>query len=134
VADVRCLVRVDAGVLDQAEARATDVGVPVPGDCANGGGAIKADIEIAGSRNPDRSYAFWKLGAKFGGEFHGDGTGRLTEALSQFECNWQGEFPESDVWRLLDRELSEDDVVLGEQDGLDAGLERELNCADHSCI
>jgi hypothetical protein len=47
MADVGGLVGVDAGVLDEAEAGAADVGVLVCGDAAEGGGAVKTDVEVA---------------------------------------------------------------------------------------
>ncbi len=58
VADVRGLVGVDAGVLDEAEAGAADVGVLVGGDAADGGGAVEADVEIAGAGDFDAGDAF----------------------------------------------------------------------------
>src|ERR1019366_1728624 len=42
------------------------------------------------------------------------------------------EFAERDVRRLFDRELREGNVVFREQDGLNARLERELNCSIHA--
>ncbi len=49
VADVCGLVGVDAGVLDEAEAGAADVGVEVCGNTAHGGGAVEADVEVTGA-------------------------------------------------------------------------------------
>src|ERR1700733_5044736 len=51
VTDMRCFVWVDAGVFDEAEARATDIGVLVASDPAHGGGAVEADVEVARSGN-----------------------------------------------------------------------------------
>ena len=53
VADVRGLVGIDAGVLDEAEAGAADVGVLVGGDAADGGGAVETDVEVAGAGDFD---------------------------------------------------------------------------------
>jgi hypothetical protein len=58
VADVRGFVRIDASVFDEAEAGATDVGVLVGGDAADGGGAVEADVEVAGSCDFDAGDAF----------------------------------------------------------------------------
>ncbi len=58
VADVGGFVGVDAGVLDEAEAGAADVGVLVGGDAADGGGAVEADVEVAGSCDFDAGDAF----------------------------------------------------------------------------
>ena len=46
---MRGLVGVDAGVLDEAEAGAADVGVLVGGDVTDDGGAVEADVEVAGA-------------------------------------------------------------------------------------
>ncbi len=58
VADVGGFVGVDAGVFDEAEAGASDVGVLVGGDAADGGGAVEADVEVAGSGDFDAGDAF----------------------------------------------------------------------------
>ncbi len=58
MADVRGLVGIDAGVLDEAEAGAADVGMLVGGDAADGGGAVEADVEVAGSGDFNAGYTF----------------------------------------------------------------------------
>ena len=58
MADVRGLVGIDAGVLDEAEAGAADVGVLVGGDAADGGGAVEADVEVACAGDFDAGDAF----------------------------------------------------------------------------
>ena len=49
VADVRGLVGVDAGVLDEAEAGAAEGGVLIARDARDGGGAVEPDVEVAGA-------------------------------------------------------------------------------------
>ena len=51
-------VGIDAGVLDEAEAGAADVGVLVGGDAADGGGAVETDVEVACSGDFDAGDAF----------------------------------------------------------------------------
>jgi hypothetical protein len=58
VADVGGFVRIDAGVFDEAEAWAAYVGVLVGCDATDGGGAVEADVEIAGSCDFDAGDAF----------------------------------------------------------------------------
>ena len=87
VADVRGLVGVDAGVFDEAEAGAADVGVLVSGDTADSSGAVEADVEVARSGDFDAGDAgkFRESRGEFGGEFGCDGAGSFAEALGQFE-------------------------------------------------
>ena len=58
VADVGGFVGVDAGVFDEAEAWAADLGALVGCDAANGGSAVEADVEVAGSCDLDARDAF----------------------------------------------------------------------------
>src|SRR5205823_8711557 len=58
VADVGGFVGIDAGVFDEAEAWATDVGVLIGGDAADGGGAVETDVEITGAGDFDAGDAF----------------------------------------------------------------------------
>ncbi|XWK71073.1 hypothetical protein RBB80_18810 [Tunturiibacter gelidiferens] len=69
VANVSGFVGVDAGVLDEAEAWAADVGVLVVGDAADGGGAVEADVEVACAGYFYACYAFER--GEDGGEFGG---------------------------------------------------------------
>ena len=134
VADVGGFVGVDAGVLDQAEAGAADVGVLVGGDAADGGGAVEADVEIAcaGDLYAGDAFEVGKCGGEFCGQFGGDGAGGFAEALGELEGDRKGEFAQGDVGRLLDDQVREGDVVFCEEDGLDAGQERLLDCAIHA--
>jgi hypothetical protein len=87
VANVGGLVGVDAGVLDQAKAGTANVGVAVGGDGAHGGGAVEADVEVAGAGDLDTGDA-WDLierGIQLGGEFDRDRTGGFAQALGEFK-------------------------------------------------
>ena len=132
VADVGGFVGIDAGVLDEAEAGAADVGMLVGGDAAESGGAVEADVEVACAGYFYAGYSFGELRAEFCSEFGGDDAGGFAEALGQFEGYREGEFAEGDAGRLLDDEVRERGVVLGEEDGLDAGQQGLLNCAIHA--
>src|SRR5216683_2778417 len=134
VADMRGLVGVDAGVLDEAEAGAADLGVLVGRDAADGGGAIEADVEVARSGDLDAGYSL-EFGERRGQlccKLGRDGARGFAEALGQLEGNGEGKLAEGDAGRLLDGQLSKGDVVLREEDGLDAGQKRLLDCAIHA--
>ena len=109
VADMRGLVGINAGVLDEAEAGASDVGVLIGGDAPDGGGTVETDVQVTSSCDFNRGNAF-EFGAvrcQFGGEFRGqfssDGAGGFAEALGQLEGDGKRELAESDAGRLLDR-------------------------------
>ena len=65
-------------------------------------------------------------------ELGGDGPGGFAEALGELKGDGKGELAEGDGGGLLDCEAFDGEVVLGEEDGLDAGEERLLDCAIHS--
>jgi hypothetical protein len=134
MADVRGFVGVDAGVLDQAEAGATDIGVLIGGDSAHGSSAIEADVEVSGSGDfyAGNALEIGKNSGEFGCELCCDDARSLAKALGQLEGDREGELAESDAGRLLNRELREGDVVLREKNGLNVGQERLLNCAIHA--
>ncbi len=69
VSDVRGFVGVDAGVFDETEAGAADVGVLVGGDAADGGGAVETDVEIAcaGDFYAGDAWKFRECCGEFGG-------------------------------------------------------------------
>ena len=123
VADVGGFVGVDAGVLDETEAGASDVGVLVGGDAPDGGGAVEAYVEVScpGDFNAGDAFEFRESGGEFCCQFGRDGAGGFAEALCQLESYGEGEFAECDAGRLLNDELRERDVVLREEDGLNAG-------------
>ncbi len=132
VADMGGFVGIDAGVLDEAEAGASDVGVLVGGNAAGDGGAVEADVEVACSGYFYAGDAFGELGRELSGQFSGDGSGSFAETLGELEGYGEGEFAQGDGGGLLYDEIRERGVVLGLQDGLDAGQERLLNCAIHA--
>src|ERR1035441_4410924 len=133
MADVRGLVRIDAGVFDQAESRAANFGMPVGGDRADSGSAVEPDVQVAGPGNLDRGDS-WQLierRIQFRGQLSRNRARRFAKSLGQFKRDGQREFAERNVRWLLDRELRENDVVFRGQNCLNASLKGELNCAIH---
>src|SRR5271154_812698 len=66
MADVGGFVGIDAGVLDEAEAGAPDVGVLVGGYAAGDGGAVETNVEVACSGYFYGGDAFGELSGEFG--------------------------------------------------------------------
>ena len=65
-------------------------------------------------------------------EFGCNGAWRFPQPFRQLKRNRQRKLAESDVRRLLNRELRESNLVFCKQDGLNARLKGELNCAIHA--
>ena len=131
VADMGGLVGVDAGVLDEAEAGAAEVGVLVGGDAANDGGAFEVEVEVAGSGDFDAGDAGKGVGVEGFSKLGGEDAGGFAEALGELEGYGGGEFAEGDVRRLLKGQRGKIEVVAGEEEGVDAGFERLLDCTVH---
>jgi len=135
VADVRGFVGVDAGVLDEAEARAAEVAVAIGGDVEDGGGAAEAEVEVAGAGEIDGGeageIAGGDRGLKVGDELSGDDTRGFAEALREIEGDGCAEFTEGDRGWLLEGDGREvEGVVLGEE-GAELGDEALLEGAVH---
>ncbi len=105
MADVRGLVGVDAGVLDEAEAGATDVGVPAGGDLEDSGGAVEADVEVTCSRDLDTRDAFGEIGGQLIFEFIRYDAGGFAEAFGEFKSYRQGQVRRA-RWRAAARRLT----------------------------
>ena len=56
---------------------ATDLGVAVGGDLADGGGAVEADVKVAGAGDFDAGYALGERGGELRGELGRDDAGGL---------------------------------------------------------
>ena len=115
MADVRGLVGVDAGVLDQAKAGTADIGVAIGSDARgrrrrDRGGCSGSRRRQSRPRRRPRSAA--EIGVELGRKFGGDGARSFAQTLGELKGDGQGEFAERDVGRLLDGELCESDVVL----------------------
>ena len=134
VTDVRGLVGVDAGVLDEAKAGAAEIGVLVAGDAGDERGAVEPDVEVTGAGYLDGGNA-GQVG-KVGGEgllkLGRDDAGRFAEALGELEGERQGKLTELDLGGLLHCDARQRDGVGGKKDGLDAGEQGLLECAIHA--
>jgi hypothetical protein len=120
---VRGFIGVDAGVLVQAEAGTTDIGVLIGSNAADGSGTVEADIEIAcsGDFYAGDAFQFRESCRQLGCQLCRDGARSFAETLGKFEGNRKSEFTKGDAGRLLDSKLRQGDVVLCEKYGLDAG-------------
>jgi hypothetical protein len=113
---VRGLVRVDAGVLDQAEAGAADVGVLVGGDLPDSGGAVEADVEVAGAGDFDRGDA-WHLELAFSSAASSVAMARgaLRRRLASSKATGRASSPRAMFGGCSTAKLRQGNVVLGEQ-------------------
>ncbi len=119
MADVRSLVGVDAGVLDQdlsAYGGSAFAGVIGGRECgAEGKGArgivaLEAGVHVSGAGNFKLLEA---LGQRhFGDDFFGNLAGRLTKLFRQLKGEWQGELTHLDFGRLVDHDVGQINVVL----------------------
>jgi len=105
-------------------------------DIAEGGGAIEADVEIAGAGSLDGGDA-GEIAARdpFGEllrELLRDDFGRFAEAFGELEGDGGSELAEGDMGGLLDGDVRELEVVDLGKDGLDGGDEILLDCAIHA--
>ena len=135
MADVRCLVGVDAGVLDESEAWTAEVGVLVSGNSADDFGAVKAYVEVSGSRGVKagdaRQGIFGKAGGQAGGKLDGDLSGGAAKTLCELEGKGKSKFAEGDGGWLLNGDAGKRELVLLGEKGGDAGDEGELEGSVH---
>ena len=126
MADVRGLVGVNAGVLDDGAALVAGCGLDFVacGEGFGGGGAIEAGVDVSGACNFESSEA--GDGAERGDDFLGNLAGSFFETAGQFESEGQSVFTEFGFGRLLDGEDVKLDGELVAEHGAEVGFEEFL--------
>ena len=101
MADVRRLVRIDVGVLDNdfAARRGHTFGF-APQQCRGVRAAVEADIDVAVARHFDRRHSGNR--PDFGGQFNSNLLRRLAQLLGELKRRRHGEFTEIALPRLVD--------------------------------
>ena len=130
VTDVRSLVGVDAGVLDQGMKMALFFRGIVAGDQLRGCLAVKLAIDVAGAGNGKRCETFQRH--QVGDQFPGDRAGRSLEPASQLKGDWQRVLAHLQIGRLLDGDVREFNLVFGLKYRAEALAKKSLLFAIHA--
>jgi hypothetical protein len=145
VPDVRCLVGIDAGVLHQPESLAANLRVLVARNRLHRCHAVQPDVQVPRARDLHRCHARQRRGiagnqrVQLRGQLRRNQSRSLAQPLGQLERHRQRQLAQCNIRRLLHSELRRAhlrrrDSVLGKQNGLNAPLQRDLNCANHACV
>ena len=90
---MRSLVGIDAGVLDETEAGAADVGVLVLSDTAGDVGTVEADVEVSGAGGLDGGDAFGERGGELGASSVAMARGALRRRLASSKATGRASSP-----------------------------------------
>ena len=130
VTDVRGLVGIDAGVLDQGAKMALFFYGFVAGDRYGGCLAVQFAIDIAGASDGKGGKAAQRH--QFRDQFPGDRAWRSFETAGQLEGDGQRVLAHLQIGRLLDGDLREFNLILGAKDRAEALAKKSLLFAIHA--
>ena len=129
MADVRGLIRVDAGVLYQRMEMALLLGEIVERDLLRGGLAVELAIDV--SRAGDFKGCEAGQRQQFPNQFRGNHTGRSFETAGQLEGHGQRVLAHLQIGRLLDGDVREFNMIFGLENRAKALAKKSLLFAIH---
>ena len=130
MADVRGLVGIDAGVLDQRMKMALLFRGIVAGDLLRGRLAVKLAIDVTGAGDRKRREALQRHQVR--DQFPGDRARRSFEPASQLEGHRQRVLAHLQIGRLLDGDLREFNLIFGLKNRAEALAKKSLLFAIHA--
>ena len=130
VTDVRSLIGVDAGVLDQRMKMALFFGGIVAGDLSRGRLAVKLAVDVAGAGYGKRCETLQRH--QIGNQFPGDRARRSLEPAGQLKGDRQRVLAHLQIGRLLDGDLRKLNLVFGLKNRAEALAKKSLLFAIHA--